>query len=180
MRLSFLILLLLSSVAVRAQMASPPHANAETGVIEGTLKPLHVGHTVVLMVFQNGQRVLMLDKETDAQGKFSFKNIFADPSYAYAVGAMVGNQVYVMPDLKLKPGEKKITVEFPIGPGSPYLMPAESASPAPGDQAMAPQASDAKTPFSTKWGTPYQKVAVLLSLFVLFLALRFYRAKKSS
>lgn len=174
-----------------------PHAPTDTGVIEGTLfvtdaqgkKAAHPTHPVVIMVFQNGQRILMLDKATDEKGHFVFKNIFSDPSYTYAVGSMVENSVYVLPDLRLKKGEKKITVDFTVGPGSPYLVPsAPETAPQGNMEGMAPQANmggmapsehDHNAPVK-KGSAPYQKVAIGLSLFVLFLGYRLYRAKKAS
>ena len=194
MRLFLFMAAFLLSLSVYAQMQAPegvpPHASMETGVIEGTLYKLgekgaknpFPDQTVVIMVFQNGQRVLMLDKETDKKGKFSFKNIFADPSFAYAVGSMIGSEVYVLPDLQLKPGQGKITVDFPIGPGSPHLVQTMSGGAPPGDPSMMSAASDGdKTPYSTQsMGHPYQKVTIALTIFVLFLAVRTYRARKVS
>ena len=169
----------------------PPHEGVENGVINGKLFELHEGkkqtlfahHTVVIMVFKDGQRILMLDKETDDQGNFSFKNIFTDPSFAYAIGSMIDNNVYVMSDLHLKPGAKQLSVEFPIGPGSSYFMSQMSNGAAPGDQGMPPSA-DAPAPpedsASSLFDKPYQKAAVGLSFLVLLLAFSFWRSKKSA
>lgn len=191
MKKYFFLPLVLFSLSVWAQMGGvPPHQGVETGLIEGQLSELHEGgkktpfanHTVVIMVFKDGQRILMLDKETDAKGHFTFKNIFTDSAYVYAIGSMIENNVYVMSDLHLKPGEKSLAVDFPIGPGSPYFMQEMSQGTAPADQGMVPSAEAVEPPSSSPslLDKPYQKAAVALSFLVVLLAISFSRPKKQA
>ncbi len=150
----------------------------ETGVLRAKLyhasdkSPLG-SQDVVIMVFQNGERVLMLNKKTDAKGIVVFKNIFADPDFTYAIGAMEGEKPYVIPSLQLKPGEKELSVDLPIGPGSPYdasqMMTGNQGGSTPGDPGMAPSSSGGENPqftVSSFLGTTDQKIAMTLSLFV--------------
>lgn len=129
---------------------------------------------VVIMVFQNEERVLMLNKKTDAKGIVVFKNIFADSAFTYAVGTMEGEKPYVIPSLSLKPGNKEISVELPVGEGSPYdasqMMMEGERRISPGDPGMAPSSSGGENPqftASSFLGTIDQKIAMTLSLLVI-------------
>lgn len=185
-----------------AQM--PQFQGMEMGIFDGTLvetkgagkKAPVPGHAVAIVIFQNGQRVLMLNKKTDEQGRFQFKNIFMDPSYSYLIGTMWNGKLYEMHDLKLKKGEKVRKIEFLIGEGSPHgaadvsppleepveaapqapVEPApEARPPGPSDlmRAAAPAPGSAEGAFSvgSYWEHPYQKIAIVLSGIVALAAL---------
>ncbi|QQR81346.1 MAG: hypothetical protein IPJ69_04235 [Deltaproteobacteria bacterium] len=108
----------------------PQFQGMKTGVFNGTLvtkeasgkKTPVVGQTVVILVFQNGQRMLMLNKKTDEKGQFQFKNIFIDPSFSYQIGTMWNQNLYVIPELHLEENQKEKKIEFLIGEGSPYFV----------------------------------------------------------
>ncbi|HSA60478.1 MAG TPA: hypothetical protein VLJ37_12435 [bacterium] len=169
-----------------AQM--PQFQGMQMGVFDGTLVEMKgggkkapvPGQTVAIVVFQNGQRVLMLNKKTDEQGRFQFKNIFMDPSFSYLIGTMWNGKLYEMTDLGLKEGEKERKIELSVGEGSPYWVtdvkppqeePAEAEAEAlpqgPSDlmRASSPPPASAEGAFSvgSYWEYPYQKIALVLS-----------------
>lgn len=156
-------------------MADMP-TTVETGILKAKLyhvqdsSPL-ADQEVVIMVFQNGERVLMLNKKTDSKGIVVFKNIFADPAFTYAIGTMEGDKPYVIPSLALKSGSKEISLELPVGEGSPF-----DASQMMTPSGMAPSSSGGAKPqftVSSFLGTVDQKIAITLSLlvFVVFVLL---------
>ena len=147
----------------------------ERGKLEGVLveknkkseKPM-AGEPVALMVFQNGQRILMLDKKTDDKGRFLFRNIFKDSSFVYALGYMRDQELYVMTDLKILPGGNDLNVKFVVGEGSPYrvseeLMNQAATASSTGDLGMNTSASG-KASFSAtgKWAKSYKTLSLIL------------------
>lgn len=149
--------------------------NVWTTDARGTKKFLS-NFEVALVVFHNGQQVLALHKPTDAEGAFTFKNIFKDPSFEFAIGVLYEDKPYVMEGLHLEPQQDFLKVDFPVGEGSPYLVSQniideETKT----DLNMPPPSSTVKGSFSVKkiWGEPYQKTALFLSLGVVLLALYF-------
>lgn len=181
---------------MKAVMPDVPRGRFEGQVmfLEGEKKKPMAHQTVALMVFQNGERILMLNKQTDEKGRFEFKNIFRDPSFTYAIGSMHEEQVYVLPKLGLLPSEESKTVELVVGAGSPHLMaamvPGAAGAGGPAAEAgsqdmgmgggMAPRAGSGKAPFSAHsiLGQSHQKVALFLSLAVILLAFYFAKSKK--
>lgn len=145
---------------------------------------------LILMVFYSGNQVLVMDKETSDKGTFEFGNIFKDEKFTYVLGSQDGGKIYVYPTLSLKPDQDQKKIDFVIGEGSPFLIPAELAGKiaemqagqqAPADAAtggmgssMQNQTSE-KAPFSVSsfWQYPYQKIALVLSGLVLIASLYF-------
>lgn len=193
--LLLLILLFLSpfAIAISPQEEQLFHTDnqARTGIIEGTLfiqdeggkKTFLSNSRVILVVFYQGERILMLDKTTDAKGFFKFGNIFQDPNYAYALVSMLDNSLYVIPDLGLARGEDKKVVEFWIGAGSSYFMAnisdMEDSLESPMQQGSMGLAESQKAQYSvsTRWAKTYQQMAMVLSAIVLVLVILFSFSK---
>lgn len=190
-----LILLFLSPfvIAISPQDKQLFHTNNQgaIGIIEGKLftqnnqrkKTFLNGHRVVLVVFYQGERILMLDKTTDPQGFFKFGNIFQDPDYAYALVSMLDDSLYVIPDIRLARGEDKKVVEFWIGAGSSYFMAnisdVEGSLESPMQQGSMGLAESQKTEYSVsaRWAKTYQQMALVLSAVVLVLVILFAFSK---
>lgn len=194
MKKLFLIALFLCVTNAHAQPQGPMAGNILPGVERGKIlgvlvekekgaqKPMG-GQSIALMVFQNGQRILVLDKNTDEKGNFVFGNIFKDSSYTYALGYMREQELYVMPDLQIKPGGVDLNVQFIIGAGSPYRIAQEEMNQAMNasqgenggvDLGMSSSAGGAAS-FSAmgKWADSYQTLALVLSGLVLLLSFYF-------
>lgn len=127
--LGFFSFLLFSGSILYAQMPAEL-ANKPKGILNGKLThkmsnneiKVLSDHKVAMMVFFQGQRILLLDKSTDKEGKFSFSNIFQDPDYKYALGAVVDGKLYVYPKIGLELGQDKIEVNFEVGENSSYYV----------------------------------------------------------
>lgn len=197
---SLLLLGVLSAGFAAAQQPAagmPPHAGAAmpnmgpTGVVEGSLFSLDskgkkqpvAGQTVAMMVFENGQQVLMLEKTTDAQGKFIFKNIFKNKAYAYGFGTMYQDSLYVYPHFSLGDKEDVKAVAFQIGNGSPYARDLASMGMPPKAEESAQAPAMGKAPeqhgHDNSWSKPYQQMATVLGVLVL-MAAAYFAGKKSS
>lgn len=175
-------------------MMLPPHAQTGvvTGVIEGEVfyrdpgkKPL-AGEKVVMLVKRGEEQVLILSKQTDAGGRFQFKNIFKDPLFTYSFAIIFEEQLYVIPHLSLPAAEEKKFLSFEVGPTSKYGVttpPPESMAPSPeGLSAMPPPSSTVDASFTvSRWEshTP-QRIALALSIVVALLALNFSLRRKES
>lgn len=173
----------------------PPHAGAAmpdmgpTGVVEGNLfqldskgkKQAVAGQIVAMMVFESGQQVLMLEKTTDAQGKFVFKNIFKNKNYAYGFGTMHENNLYVYPRFSLGDKEDVKVVAFQIGAGSPYMRDPASMGMPQGEEAQPPAMAENHDQHGhdNSWSKPYQQMAAVLGVLVL-MAAAYFAGKKSS
>lgn len=189
----FLFLNLIFSPAAMAQdpsNAMPPIQGMEVGLLQGNLfvektpgkKEVLPDFVVALMVFQDGKRILMLDKKTDAKGFFEFKNIFKDPAYTYTVGTIYEDMLYLIPNLTLKKEDKVLKVDFVVGPKSPHLVgsASEMMKGAPAEQGtQATPNSPRITPTVKKhdfMSQHHQKLALGLSIlaivFVVYLARR--------
>lgn len=181
------ILWFLAGVANAEAPQMPPHATGDvpTGIVLGRLvlvdenqkKTPLPGANVGIMVFHRGERVLMLDKTSDDQGNFIFKNIFRDPDYAYSLGSIYQDVLHVFPRFSLAADQEEHRVEFLVGPGSPHVL---------GNVEQMLQAKNAKKTSNFREGTgevvkasytagsflenEHQKVAVILSALVLFFA----------
>lgn len=146
------------------------------------------GQTLNLVVLQNGEPVLKLQKVSDKEGKFLFKNIFDDPAFEYAIEASYEGYVHLMLHLHLAPGADRIEAPFRVGEGSPYRVaqiPYDSGASAEGpggmpELGMMPEGGEAQLPPPPSAGPvspdfvkkgSFQKVAVGLSILVALLAL---------
>ncbi|MBF0105621.1 MAG: hypothetical protein HQM16_09885 [Deltaproteobacteria bacterium] len=122
-----IICLLVSALSTRviampsAGMPQNPHttSQADTGFIDGVLltadnKPV-ANQTVTLIIYENQREILTIDKQTDAQGKFKFKNIIKSPQFFYDVGTIYENKMFIYPKIALKENETTIKVDFVIG-----------------------------------------------------------------
>lgn len=199
-----LFILIVVSVPVSYSLAQPmgtdvPHTQGiEMGEIEGTLFTLDKkgkktplsGNKVAIIVFRNGQRILMLDKTTDQKGVFTFKNIFKDPSYSYALGALFEDIPYLFSPIQLSEKEDKKVVSFQVGAGSPYKM---EGMP---DQGQGPQRTESRPSNTVNFmappsgsvephrtvpsvlSHPYQRIALSLSILVLILAWYLYTSTR--
>lgn len=148
----------------------------KTGVLTGQAYEMENGkkvplanHSIAIMVFQNGERVLMLDKTTDAKGAFKFQNIFRHADFVYSLGILHDENLFVIPEIQLQENEESKAIDFQVGKGSPYLVDTKHTASQATDIAM-PSGSGGITPFSVKgWTHSHQKVALILSAFVLLL-----------
>ena len=186
----------LLSLKVQAQQP-PPHMDSvmpgvEKGILDGVLvvsdegkkeKPIP-NQAVVLMVFQNGERILMLNKETDAAGKFQFKNIFKDEQFEYALGTMVEEQPYLMSGIRMNKSQESLQVRFVVGKGSPYKIDRaasehEHEEASPGSMQGMNAASNTRTPLTAQsfWAKSYQKMAIILAGIVSLIVLAFILRK---
>ncbi|MBX7149611.1 hypothetical protein K1X76_11080 [bacterium] len=188
-----------SAVAQMPPAGSMPPMFMGKGFIEGTLYKMEKGkkqvltdHPIGIMVFQNGQRLLTLDKKTDANGNFKFKNIKQEDGFSYVLGVIENDKLYVMSDITLTPAQDVFKADFNVGEGSPYLMEdvdlhaaqaeanAESASPNEADtpamtgQMGSGESSKSALSVASPWEKPHQKLAILLSVFVLGLSFYFF------
>jgi len=127
-----LLSVLLAVCLVKSSLAQPmmPDLGFKTGILRGFLyekiegqKKAVADQSVAIMVFQNGQRVLMLDKKSDEKGYFEFKNIFRDMAFKYTLGAMNKDHLYLINDLQMKEDQESLFVEFEIGLQSKNLVP---------------------------------------------------------
>jgi len=189
MRYLILMIILLLPVSAMAQSGMMPQHLAkgkETGFIRGTLvtknkkgqeQPVRE-FKVAIMVFYQGQRVLILDKTTDKKGRFEFKNIFKDADYVYALGAIFKDKLFIYPNLSLDSSRKALEVRFQIGEGSPHEVQDANLSrmgqnSLPNQGATVPMSSMANPKSSLNvsgiWKESYQKVALFLSVIVIFL-----------
>lgn len=190
-------LLALLAVSITANAAPPPKGvmphfeGMETGLIEGTIfnvdaagkrTPL-ADQPIAIIVFKDGKRILMVDKKADAKGAFTVQNVFKDPSFVYALGTLFEEKLYVLPNIQVKKGEDKKTVEFAVGAGSPYqvddanhpqMNAQQGAASTPVDMGM-PAGDQAKSEFSvaSAFSHAHQKSALFLCGLVLVLALIF-------
>lgn len=202
-RYSFMLMVfLLASVSSQAQPDSPPPAAKHTmpgmenaGSIEGFVfeqdangqkKPV-AGQEVVMMVFQNSKQVLMLNKNTDDNGLFVFKNIFHDAAYSYGFGTVFQEKLYVLPRLQLTQDKEAKKVDFRVGEGSPLFRdPATmgmGAGGAKSDEAPAmgspsAAASQHGNDHNQNWNQPFQKLALIFCVVVALLG-AYYLGKKS-
>ena len=146
-----------------------------TGEIVGTLftqnekgeKTPAPQQKVSLLVFNNDQQVLMLEKPTDQNGHFHFKNIFRDPAFSYGLGLMYNDDLFVYPRFHLEKNEIIKKIEFHVGQGSPYQRDLESMM-----KQKSPAARPSlEPPVSSNWQKFFQGFAILLlSLTVIFSA----------
>lgn len=197
-----LMVLLMGSLFVLAQPVPPTPGAKHTmpgmenaGSIEGFVfeqdakgqkKPV-AGQEVVMMVFQNSKQVLMLNKNTDDNGLFVFKNIFHDPAYSYGFGTVFQEKLYVLPRLQLTQDKEAKKVDFWVGEGSPLFrdpatMGMGEKGAAPG-QAPAMGSSTAAAPqqghdHNEGWNQPFQKLALIFCVVVALLG-AYYLGKKS-
>lgn len=193
--LLLLILLFLSpfAIAISPQEEQLFHTDnqARTGIIEGTLfiqdeggkKTFLSNHRVILVVFYQGERILMLDKTTDTKGFFKFGNIFQDPDYSYAVASMLDDSLYVISDIGLEQGEESKNVDLWVGFGSPYFMvdvsnleTPKASSMQQGSMGLA-DSQKAEYSVSARWAKSYQQMALVLSAVVLVLVILFAFSK---
>ena len=177
----------LFSVPAQAQPTqAPPHMpgidNAgiiagEIFVKEGTDKKIPVAdQTVTIIVYQGGEQVLTLDKKTDADGKFLFKNIIRDPGFSYEFGTMYDKDVYIYPKTQLAGDEVKKTLLFVIGKDSPYKINMDelAAMQKPGENVpanmMPPPAGGVPHANVSEWDKPFKIYTIILSVLVVMLA----------
>lgn len=181
------LLLLMPSFALHAEQMPPqtsPHEMpgvANTGEIagvlftqneKGTKTPL-TQQQVSLIVFNNNQQVLMLEKTTDQNGHFHFKNIFRDPAFSYGLGLSYNNDLFVYPRFQLDKNEAIKKIEFQVGTGSPYQRNLESM------MKQRPAATLDRDSF-TNWQKFFQGFAILLLVLTVIFSAYFLgkRAKK--
>lgn len=202
-----LCLLMLCGSSVSAQQSSKPdepHAGGgmpdmgKTGVIEGTVFSVNdkgqktpvLGQEITMIIFNEGQQVLMLKKTTDEKGQYVFKNIFHDQAFAYGFGTMYEENLYVFPRLSLGPDEDSKKIDFQVGVGSPYLRdpatmgmkPDGGGNPAMGTPAASKDMSASGTDkhaHDNSFSRPYQFVAMGLGVVVLLIA-AYFAGKKSA
>ncbi len=208
--MSLVLLQFAGPVSAQTDPSAQPHSGGampdmgKTGIIEGTVfsssmrgqKTPVAGQEVSMLIFNNGQQVLMLKKVTDEKGVFTFKNIFMNPEFAYGFGTMYQDNLYVFPRLSLKEGEDVKKIDFQIGDGSPYWRdPATMGMNQGGGEAPAmdsPQSMPMGSPTmggggepshnahdDTSWSKPYQYMAAVLGVIVL-VAGAFVAGKKSA
>ncbi len=176
-----------------AAMAQPmmPQMGFKTGVFNGNLftqegdgKIAVKNHPVAIMVFQNGERVLMLDKTTDEKGHFEFGNIFRDPSFSYTFGTMLDEQLYLLTGLQLGADEEKKNVDFMVGKNSPNFVPdsvvQEAQNMKQPDAMMPPKAASEVSPQTAGHQAlkSSQRLALLLSALVIVFAFYFALRKQ--
>lgn len=158
---------------------SPHKASAiETGVITGKLlkdgKAPLAGETVVLEIFQGGSLVLAIPKQTDAAGRYEFKNIFQTPEFEYAISSELDGKTYRTDLVSLKKGEKERVLNLTAGAG------AKEAAPLPPPPPLQPP--DEEKGHSTEMHRHYKDtgqyklLAILLSIGAIGYAI--YRRKK--
>lgn len=165
----------------------------DTGVIEGELFTLDSAgkktpvkqQEVAMLIFNNDQQVLMLKKTSDDQGKFTFKNIFKDPAYAYGFGTQNEDGLFIYPRVSLNAKESTKQIAFQVGENSPYKRdPASMGMPPAGGKesgdssagpmnggAPAPGGMSGRAEHDTSWGRAYQMLALGLSLLVVVLVI---------
>jgi hypothetical protein len=169
------------------------HNTKKTGLIQGTLvfqdenkkKSPIPNHKVTMVIFQNNQQVLMLDKSTDNKGLFVYKNIFIDPDFKYAFGSIYKKNLYIFPKFSLEKSEIKKEIKFLIGKDSPYLknemlgkLPQNNSSM---NKAVKEKKHNHKKPaHNPNWDKPFKQFALVLSGLVILLSLYlfFYPRKK--
>lgn len=170
----------------------------KTGVVEGTVftvdglgqkKPV-VGQEIKMIIFNNGQQVLMLSKTADEKGQFSFKKIFQNPEFEYGFGTFYEENLYVLPRFSLADGEDVKKIAFQIGAGSPYFrdmasmgIPSDASEvlpsmPQPNGGTEMPSSGE-KQNHDTSWSKPYQSLAVVLGVLVA-IAAAYFAGKKSA
>ena len=202
MKKLIILFIFISSVAF-AQMPPPgtmPPMGMGKGRIVGMLysvdkagkKTPLVDYPVGIMVFQNGQRMLTLDKKTGTKGEFTFKNIKQEDGFTYVLGVIENEKLYVMSDIALKPSEDVFKADFRVGEGSPYLMEdvdlhaaqagdvaPEGAPPAMSGQMGSGTSSKSALSVEKVLGHPHQKLAVLLGVLVLAMGFYFYNREEN-
>lgn len=150
-------------------------------MVDGASKREMADHPIAMVVFRGPEKVLMLDKKTDAKGRFEFKNIFQDAGFSYALGVMDDNRIYLFTQPGLKSGEKERSFDFEIGPQSPYLVPEEMLQIAESAPQEGMPMTNQATPFTVdkKWSRQFHMVTYVLSALVL-LAAAFFAGRPAS
>lgn len=184
----FFVFLMIPAGVKSQTPAVSPHAEEgkETGIIQGVLfsiaengkRKILPSHKVTIIISRQGRGVLTLDKETDDKGHFNFKNIFSDPDFSYALGAIFDKKMYVVPDIKLKKGEMSHDVEFRVGEESPYEIEHDMAASM--GSGMDPGGKPIKRVSHSAgqaWSDAYRDVAVALSIIVILLGGYYYFKK---
>lgn len=169
---------LAGAVAQDQALPAPAHAMPDLpkGMMKGRVyqygsgEPL-AAQNVGLMVFYQQERVLILDKVTDSNGRFSFQNIFQDSEYSYSLGTIFNDDLYIITDLHLPLGQEVLTVEMPVGEGSqlfkgPVAQLMEQVPP--GQQGME---SSNDPDVARDLDRIYRRIAIVLSALVILLAL---------
>lgn len=187
-------------VLAQPSKMDPPHAAGgmpdmgKTGVIEGKVfsmdaqgqkKPVS-GQEITMLIFNEGQQVLMLKKITDEKGGFVFKNIFQNQSFAYGFGTLFEEKLYVFPRFSLGTGEDVRKIDFQIGDGSPYfrdpatmgMKPDGEGSPSAGG--VMPSGAEGEHAHDNSWSKPYQLMAIGLGVLVAIAAAYFVGKKSAS
>lgn len=182
----------MTAVAMPTASKDAPHDMdiKDAGIITGTIfstdekggkKPL-VGQKVSIVIYKDGQQVLVLEKQTDQKGKFEFKNIFKDPTFAYDFVTVYNEALFVYPHVHLKPEEKMKEIDFEVGENSPYKTEQDAqgsteSAPPPG---MGLEDSTAHNmPITNpKWARPFQTFALALCAVVLLFAGYYYFSPK--
>lgn len=180
---TFFILLIIPAGVKSQSPAMPPHAEEgkETGIIQGVLfsltkdgkRKILPSHKITIIISRKGRRVLTLDKKTDDKGHFHFKNIFSDPDFSYALGAISGKKMYVVPDIKLKKGETSRDVEFRVGEGSPYEIEHDMAT----SMSSGQPSKRVRHSVGETWSHAYRDIAIALAIIVILLGGYYYFKK---
>jgi hypothetical protein len=187
------ILMITLSLEIYAQMpanlANKPKGKLVGELIyqgrDGTIEKA-AGRKVALMVFFKGQRVLMLDKDTDQEGRFEFSNVFKDPDYQYAVGAIFEDKLFVYPNITMPNDKEEIKIEFLIGENSPYKISEDITNQARKiatgeiNQPMSSNSENQIQPTVLLSRSQAKNLTIILSVLILFLAIFYSFNKKES
>lgn len=109
--------------AAPPQEEPSPHEASAPGRIVGRLTgegqaPLPQ-HTVTLEILRERTLILAIPKQTDANGRYEFKNIFRSPEFSYAVSAQHEGKTYRTPFVSLSTREEQRTLDLATGNGAP-------------------------------------------------------------
>lgn len=183
----FCVFLPLSALAQTSTVPTSPHTSSSerSGFFEGFLftknenneKAGVSNHPVTIIIYQNNQQVLTIDKNTDSLGRFTFKNIIKTPDFAYEFGTVYQNNIYIYSKTRLRPTETTKNIDFFVGNASPYKQDSIQSKAPPSANNASRQNLD---PVDADWFRPFKIITLILCGTVVLLALYFYFAKNES
>lgn len=150
--LGWALLLCTSAVVAQAQSGMPsPHSDAPSGQITGVLKipPAQIVRNTPyrVEVRKDGATLVSVVKQTDADGRFTIRNVLPTPSLHYVLTATVGDRTYVSSLLQLPPDTPILTTDVllvadaaarSVDPKEKPVMPQMPAEVGSADAAAAP------------------------------------------
>lgn len=159
----------------------PPHKEATTGAITGTLleggKAPLAGHPVVLEILQGHQLVLTIPKTTDEKGNYRFKNIFQTKDFSYAISTEYNGKIYRTDFISLEQGVTSRRFDLKVGEGvstGPELPPPMPTQMPEGEIEGSPEHDH----IHKESDTEYKFLAAILGLAALGYAIWQWKIKK--